>query len=203
MAEGPSLQETSVCSHAHEYASLGCSGAGLCWPFQCCVAWPGLAATQGILLSDETIAGEIILLHFPRGRCGWWKPPLKLIPGFLVSLLSGPELLLHPDLYLLPMKVLPSPMWQPVLPLQLNHVPNVRVRIWTFKACNLGCIMKGSESAVSLAITMKIAVVGELICWCFKGSYCSSLSSHHSANHSPFLLFLFQLKLSFPVITWL
>lgn len=69
MAEGPSLWGTPVCSHACERAPLGPSSppriplrgqadsaapaAGLRRPFRCSVAWPGLAATQRILLSDE------------------------------------------------------------------------------------------------------------------------------------------------------
>lgn len=66
MAEGPSLRETPVRSHARECAPLGLSSpprspprgqadsAALRRPFQCDVAWPGLAATPGSLLSDET-----------------------------------------------------------------------------------------------------------------------------------------------------
>lgn len=69
MAEGPSPWGTPVCSHACERAPLGPSSppriplrgqadsaapaAGLRRPFRCSVAWPGLAATQRILLSDE------------------------------------------------------------------------------------------------------------------------------------------------------
>lgn len=98
MAEGPSLRETPVRSHARECAPLGLSSppripprgqadsAALRRPFQRDVAWPGLAATRGSLLSDETCVWGNHSASFPS-----WQVRMVEISGkahLWVSVLS-------------------------------------------------------------------------------------------------------------------